>query len=45
VVDLNSWVPFESRCGDVVVLADPQNGRVGIEAWQDWVSDLRHRGK
>lgn len=42
VMDLNTRIPFESRCGDVVVFADPQDGRVGIEAWEDWVPDLRH---
>ena len=42
VVDLNTRIPFESRCGDVVVFANPQDGRVGVEAWKDWVSDLRH---
>lgn len=42
VVDLNTWVPFESRCGDVVVFTDPQDGRVGVETWEDWVSNLRH---
>jgi hypothetical protein len=45
VVDLNSWVPFKSGCGDVVVLANPQDGRVGVEAWKNWVSDLRHRNE
>jgi len=42
VVDLNSWIPFESGCGNIVVLANPQNGRVGVEAWENRVSDLRH---
>ena len=41
-MNLNTWIPFESGCGDVVVFADPQDGWVGIEAWEDWVSDLRH---
>lgn len=44
VVDLNSWIPFEGGCGDVVVFADPQDRRVGVEAWEDGVSDLGHGG-
>jgi hypothetical protein len=41
-VDLDSGIPFEGRGGNVVVLANPKDRRVGIEARQDRVSDLRH---
>ena len=42
MVYLNSGIPFEGRGGNVVVLSDPEDRRVGIEAREDRVSDLGH---
>jgi hypothetical protein len=42
VVYLDSRIPFECGGSDVVVLSDPKDRRVGIEAREDRVSDLRH---
>ena len=42
VVDLHAGVPLEGRHGDVVVVAHAEDGRVGVEARQDWVPYLRH---
>ena len=39
VVDLHPRIPFEGGGGDVVVVADPHDGRVGIESAQDRVVD------
>ena len=41
VVDLHSRIPFEGRGGDVVVVADADDRRVGIETGKDRVADSR----
>ena len=40
VVDAHAGEPLEGRSGDVVVLALTAQGRVRVEAGQDWVSDF-----
>ena len=42
MVDLHAGVPFEGRGGDVVVFADPEDGRVWVETWEDGVFDEGH---
>ena len=42
VVDLDAGVPFKGGCGDVVVVADAEDGWVRVEAGEDWVSYERH---
>lgn len=44
VVNLHAGVPLERGRGDVIVLPDAQDGRVGVEAWEDRVADWRHVG-
>lgn len=44
VVDLHAGKPFECRGRDVVVFSDAEDGRVGVEAWEDGIEDLRHFG-
>ena len=42
VVNLHAREPLECRGRDVVVISDAEDGRVGIEAGEDWVADGRH---
>ena len=44
VMDLHAGEPFEGRGGDVIVLAHPQDRRVGVEAGQDGIGNLGHGG-
>src|SRR5262249_25581509 len=39
VMDLHSGKPFEGRSGDVIVVADADDGRVGIEAGENGIAD------
>ena len=39
VVDLNPGKPLEGRGGDIVIITDPDDGRVGIEAPKNGVFD------
>lgn len=39
VMDLDAGEPLECRRGDVVVVADAKDGRVGVEAGEDGVAD------
>ena len=42
VMDLDPGIPLESRGRDVIVLADPADRRIGIEAGQYRIVDGRH---
>ncbi len=39
MMDLHAGKPFEGRCRDVIVVADPDDRRIGIEALEDGISD------
>ena len=41
MVNLHAGKPFERRGGDVVIVADADDGRVGIEAGQDGIANRR----
>ena len=41
VVDLHARVPLEGRGGDVVIVSDAADRRVGVEALEDRVADHR----
>ena len=44
VVDLYAWKPFKGRGGDIIIIADAQNGGVRIKAGQNGIGNLRHDG-
>jgi hypothetical protein len=44
VVDLHARVPLKSRCGNIVVLPDPDDRRIRIETGEDWIANQRHVG-
>ena len=39
VMDLHARVPLERRCRDVVVVADANDRRIGIEPAKDWIAN------
>ena len=41
MVDLHAGEPLEGRGGDVVVVADADDGRIGVEAGEDGIADHR----
>lgn len=43
-MDLYPRVPFKSTRRDIIHPLMVQDRRVSVEAWQDWVAELRHRG-
>ena len=43
VMNLDARVPLECGCGDIVVVADAQNRRIGVEAGENWIGDV-HAG-
>ena len=44
VMNLHAGKPFEGRGGDVVIVADADDGRVGIEAGEDGIDNRGRRG-
>jgi hypothetical protein len=42
VMDLDAGEPFKGRGGDIIIVADPQDGRVRIEARENGIGDLGH---
>src|SRR5262249_16931087 len=40
LVDLHAGVPLERGRGDVVIVADAQNRRIGVEAAENWIGHV-----
>ncbi len=39
VMNLDAWKPLERRRCDVAIVAHANNRRIGIEAWQDGITN------